>query len=145
MDHLRQLSARYNAVWMETSQLYETWARRRGLSFFISCWWSFLLQKLKKRCSKRTFAGVLRFQSRLCMPLSKPWQTRGGWNWKFRNRTEGAGNSVLTAEGREQAAQIVQSLQEHEARVWLRLEVDRAEQLIEYTALYNRYFREVGD
>lgn len=33
----------------------------------------------------------------------------------------------------------------HEARVWLRLEVDRAEQLIEYTALYNRYFREVGD
>ena len=51
----------------------------------------------------------------------------------------------LTAEGREQAAQIVQSLQEHEARVWLRLGVDRAEQLIEYTALYNRYFREVGD
>lgn len=34
MDHLRQLSARYNAVWMETSQLYETWARRRGLSFY---------------------------------------------------------------------------------------------------------------
>lgn len=66
MDHLRQLSARYNAVWMETSQLYETWARRRGLSFY-------------------------------------------------------------------------------ELLVWLRLEVDRAEQLIEYTALYNRYFREVGD
>ena len=34
MDHLRQLSARYNAVWMETGQLYETWARRRGLSFY---------------------------------------------------------------------------------------------------------------
>ena len=50
----------------------------------------------------------------------------------------------LTPEGSAQAAQIAQALQEHEAQVWLRLGLDRAEQLIEHTALYNRHFREVS-
>lgn len=30
MDHLRQLSARYNAVWMETGQLYESLGTKTG-------------------------------------------------------------------------------------------------------------------
>lgn len=34
---------------------------------------------------------------------------------------------------------------DHLRQLSARYEVDRAEQLIEYTALYNRYFREVGD
>ena len=51
---------------------------------------------------------------------------------------------TLTPEGSAQAAQIAQALQEHEAQVWLRLGLDRAEQLIEHTALYNRHFREVS-
>lgn len=32
MDQLHQLSAQYNALWIETNQLYETWARQRGMS-----------------------------------------------------------------------------------------------------------------
>lgn len=133
MDHLRQLSARYNAVWMETSQLYETWARRRGLSFY----------------------ELLVFQKDICRRFTIPKQTvhaiiktladKGWLELEVSEQDRRSRKLCLTAEGREQAAQIVQSLQEHEARVWLRLEVDRAEQLIEYTALYNRYFREVGD
>lgn len=115
MDHLRQLSARYNAVWMETSQLYETWARRRGLSFYD------------------------------VHAIIKTLADKGWLELEVSEQDRRSRKLCLTAEGREQAAQIVQSLQEHEARVWLRLEVDRAEQLIEYTALYNRYFREVGD
>ena len=27
MDQLHQLSAQYNTLWIETNQLYETWAR----------------------------------------------------------------------------------------------------------------------
>lgn len=133
MDHLRQLSARYNAVWMETSQLYETWARRRGLSFY----------------------ELAVFQKDICRRFTIPKQTvhaiiktladKGWLELEVSEQDRRSRKLCLTAEGREQAAQIVQSLQEHEARVWLRLEVDRAEQLIEYTALYNRYFREVGD
>lgn len=34
MDQLHQLSAQYNALWIETNQLYETWARQRGRSLY---------------------------------------------------------------------------------------------------------------
>ena len=144
MDHLRQLSARYNAVWMETSQLYETWARRRGLSFY---------ELLVVLSITETEEAVL--QNDICRRFTIPKQTvhaiiktladKGWLELEVSEQDRRSRKLCLTAEGREQAAQIVQSLQEHEARVWLRLEVDRAEQLIEYTALYNRYFREVGD
>lgn len=144
MDHLRQLSARYNAVWMETSQLYETWARRRGLSFY---------ELLVVLSITETEEAV--FQKDICRRVTIPKQTvhaiiktladKGWLELEVSEQDRRSRKLCLTAEGREQAAQIVQSLQEHEARVWLRLEVDRAEQLIEYTALYNRYFREVGD
>ena len=144
MDHLRQLSARYNAVWMETSQLYETWARRRGLSFY---------ELLVVLSITETEEAV--FQNDICRRFTIPKQTvhaiiktladKGWLELEVSEQDRRSRKLCLTAEGREQAAQIVQSLQEHEARVWLRLEVDRAEQLIEYTALYNRYFREVGD
>ena len=144
MDHLRQLSARYNAVWMETSQLYETWARRRGLSFY---------ELLVVLSITETEEAV--FQKDICRRSTIPKQTvhaiiktladKGWLELEVSEQDRRSRKLCLTAEGREQAAQIVQSLQEHEARVWLRLEVDRAEQLIEYTALYNRYFREVGD
>ena len=144
MDHLRQLSARYNAVWMETSQLYETWARRRGLSFY---------ELLVVLSITETEEAV--FQKDNCRRFTIPKQTvhaiiktladKGWLELEVSEQDRRSRKLCLTAEGREQAAQIVQSLQEHEARVWLRLEVDRAEQLIEYTALYNRYFREVGD
>lgn len=144
MDHLRQLSARYNAVWMETSQLYETWARRRGLSFY---------ELLVVLSITETEEAV--FQKDICWRFTIPKQTvhaiiktladKGWLELEVSEQDRRSRKLCLTAEGREQAAQIVQSLQEHEARVWLRLEVDRAEQLIEYTALYNRYFREVGD
>ena len=138
MDHLRQLSARYNAVWMETGQLYETWARRRGLSFY-----------------ELTETEEAVFQKDICRRFTIPKQTvhaiiktladKGWLELEVSEQDRRSRKLCLTSEGREQAAQIVQSLQEHEARVWLRLGVDRAEQLIEYTALYNRYFREVGD
>lgn len=144
MDHLRQLSARYNAVWMETSQLYETWARRRGLSFY---------ELLVVLSITETEEAV--FQKDICRRFTIPKHTvhaiiktladKGWLELEVSEQDRRSRKLCLTAEGREQAAQIVQSLQEHEARVWLRLEVDRAEQLIEYTALYNRYFREVGD
>ena len=140
MDHLRQLSARYNAVWMETGQLYETWARRRGLSFY---------ELLVVLSITETEEAV--FQKDICRRFTIPKQIiktladKGWLELEVSEQDRRSRKLCLTAEGREQAAQIVQSLQEHEARVWLRLGVDRAEQLIEYTALYNRYFREVGD
>lgn len=144
MDHLRQLSARYNAVWMETGQLYETWARRRGLSFY---------ELLVVLSITETEEAV--FQKDIFRRFTIPKQTvhaiiktladKGWLELEVSEQDRRSRKLCLTAEGREQAAQIVQSLQEHEARVWLRLGVDRAEQLIEYTALYNRYFREVGD
>ena len=34
MEKLYQLSDSYNAIWLETSQLYEAWARQRGISFY---------------------------------------------------------------------------------------------------------------
>lgn len=130
MDHLRQLSARYNAVWMETGQLYETWARRRGLSFY---------ELLKDICRRFTIP------KQTVHAIIKTLADKGWLELEVSEQDRRSRKLCLTAEGREQAAQIVQSLQEHEAQVWLRLGVDRAEQLIEYTALYNRYFREVGD
>lgn len=51
----------------------------------------------------------------------------------------------LTPEGRTVAARIVQELQTHEMQVWEKLGREQAEQLIEYTPLYNRYFKEVND
>ncbi|MFR2156638.1 MAG: MarR family transcriptional regulator [Evtepia gabavorous] len=98
MDHLRQLSARYNAVWMETSQLYETWARRRGLSFY---------ELLVVLSITETEEAV--FQKDSCRRFTIPKQTvhaiiktladKGWLELEVSNRTEGAGNSVWRLKG----------------------------------------------
>lgn len=144
MDQCHELSARYNEIWMETSQLYETWARKRGLSFY---------ELLVVLSLTETDATV--FQKDICRRFTIPKQTvnaiikiladKGWLELKVSEQDRRSRELYLTAEGRERAAEIVQALQAHEARVWLQLGLDRAEQLIEYTALYNRYFREVGD
>lgn len=71
--------------------------------------------------------------------------TDKGWlELKVSEQDRRSRNLCLTPVGSAQAAQIARALQEHEAQVWLRLGLDRAEQLIEHTALYNRHFREVA-
>ena len=107
MDHLRQLSARYNAVWMETSQLYETWARRRGLSFY---------ELLVVLSITETEEAV--FQKDICRRFTIPKQTvhaiiktladKGWLELEVSEQDRRSRKLCSTAQGREQAAQIVQ-------------------------------------
>ena len=142
MDQLHQLSAQYNALWIETNQLYETWARQRGMSLY-ELLVILSIVELTARYSKKTSASGLRSPSRPSMRLSNADRQGMAGTQGF-----GAGSqkqeTSLTPKGSTQAVQIAQALQEHEAQVWLRLGLDRAEQLIEHTALYNRHFREVS-
>ena len=143
MDKLHQLGAQYNALWIETNQLYETWARQRGISLY----------ELLEILSVVEADGTV-LQRDICQRFAIPKQTvnaiikvltdKGWLELRVSERDHRSRNLCLTSEGRAQAEQIAQALQEHEAQVWLRLGLDRAEQLIEHTSLYNRYFREVG-
>ena len=134
MDQLHQLSAQYNALWIETNQLYETWARQRGMSLY----------ELLVILSIVEADGTV-LQKDICQRFAIPKLTDKGWlELKVSEQDRRSRKLSLTPEGSAQAAQIAQALQEHEAQVWLRLGLDRAEQLIEHTALYNRHFREVS-
>lgn len=143
MEKLYQLSAQYNALWIETNQLYETWARQRGMS----------LHELLVILSIVEADGTV-LQKDICRRFVIPKQTvsaiiktltdRGWLELRVSEQDRRSRNLCLTPVGSAQAAQIAQALQEHEAQVWLRLGLDRAEQLIEHTALYNRHFREVS-
>lgn len=143
MEKLYQLSAQYNALWIETNQLYETWARQRGMS----------LHELLVILSIVEADGTV-LQRDICRRFVIPKQTvsaiiktltdRGWLELRISEQDRRSRNLCLTPVGSAQAAQIAQALQEHEAQVWLRLGLDRAEQLIEHTALYNRHFREVN-
>ena len=157
MDQLHQLSAQYNALWIETNQLYETWARQRGMSLY----------ELLVILSIVEADGTV-LQKDICQRFAIPKQTVNaiiktltdkGWlelkvseqdrrSRKLSLTPEGSAQAAQIAQALQeheaQAAQIAQALQEHEAQVWLRLGLDRAEQLIEHTALYNRHFREVS-
>ena len=143
MDQLHQLSAQYNALWIETNQLYETWARQRGMSLY----------ELLVILSIVEADGTV-LQKDICQRFAIPKQTvnaiiktltdKGWLELKVSEQDRRSRKLSLTPEGSAQAAQIAQVLQEHEAQVWLRLGLDRAEQLIEHTALYNRHFREVS-
>ena len=127
---MEKLSDSYNAIWLETSQLYEAWARQRGISFYE------LLVILSI-----TEADGKVLQKDICQRFTIPKQTvntviktliRKGWlELEVSEQDRRSRNLCLTAEGRENTA--------------LQLGLDRAEHLIEYTALYNRYFREVSD
>lgn len=137
MDQLHQLSAQYNALWIETNQLYETWARQRGMSLY----------ELLVILSIVEADGTV-LQKDICQRFAIPKQTvnaiiktltdKGWLELKVSEQDRRSRKLSLTPEGSAQA------LQEHEAQVWLRLGLDRAEQLIEHTALYNRHFREVS-
>ena len=137
MDQLHQLSAQYNALWIETNQLYETWARQRGMS----------LHELLVILSIVEADGTV-LQKDICQRFAIPKQTvnaiiktltdKGWLELKVSEQDRRSRNLCLTPVGSARA------LQEHEAQVWLRLGLDRAEQLIEHTALYNRHFREVS-
>lgn len=137
MDQLHQLSAQYNALWIETNQLYETWARQRGMS----------LHELLVILSIVEADGTV-LQKDICQRFVIPKQTvnaiiktltdKGWLELKVSEQDRRSRNLCLTPVGSAQAAQIARALQEHEAQVWLRLGLDRAEQLIEHTALYNR-------
>lgn len=143
MEKLYQLSAQYNALWIETNQLYEPWARQRGMS----------LHELLVILSIVEADGAV-LQRDICRRFVIPKQTvsaiiktltdRGWLELRVSEQNRRSRNLCLTPVGSAQAAQIAQALQEHEAQVWLRLGLDRAEQLIEHTALYNRHFREVN-
>lgn len=145
MDQLHQLSAQYNALWIETNQLYETWARQRGMSLY---------ELLVILSIVEADGAVL--QKDICQRFAIPKQTvnaiiktladKGWLELKVSEQDRRSRKLSLTPEGGTQAEQIAQALQEHEAQVWLRLGLDRAEQLIEHTALYNRnrHFREVN-
>lgn len=143
MDKLHQLSAQYNALWIETNQLYEAWARQRGMSLY----------ELLVILSIVEDNGVV-LQKDICRRFAIPKQTVSaitktltdkGWLELRVSEQDRRGRKLcLTSEGSVQAEEIARALQEHEAQVWLRLGLDRAEQLIEYTALYNRYFKEVS-
>lgn len=143
MEKLYQLSAQYNALWIETNQLYETWARQRGMS----------LHELLVILSIVEADGTV-LQKDICQRFVIPKQTvsaiiktltdRGWLELRVSEQDRRSRNLCLTPVGSAQAAQIARALQEHEAQVWLRLGLDRAEQLIEHTALYNRHFREVS-
>ncbi len=140
MDKLHQLSAQYNALWIETNQLYETWARQRGMSLY----------ELLVILSIVEADGTV-LQKDICQRFAIPKQTvnaiiktltdKGWLELKVSEQDRRSRNLCLTTEGSAQADQIAQALQ---AQVWLRLGLDRAEQLIEHTALYNRHFKEVN-
>lgn len=143
MDQLHQLSAQYNALWIETNQLYETWARQRGMSLY---------ELLVILSIVEADGAVL--QKDICQRFAIPKQTvnaiiktltdKGWLELKVSEQDRRSRKLSLTPKGSTQAVQIAQALQEHEAQVWLRLGLDRAEQLIEHIALYNRHFREVS-
>ena len=143
MDQLHQLSAQYNALWIETNQLYETWARQRGMSLY---------ELLVILSIVEADGAVL--QKDICQRFAIPKQTvnaiiktltdKGWLELKVSEQDRRSRKLSLTPKGSTQAVQIAQALQEHEAQVWLRLGLDRAEQLIEHTALYNRRVREVS-
>lgn len=143
MNKLHQLSAQYNALWIETNQLYEAWARQQGVSLY----------ELLVILSIVEDNGMV-LQKDICQRFAIPKQTinaiiktlrNKGWlELKVLEQDRRSRKLCLTSEGSARAAQIAQALQGHEAQVWLRLGLERAEQLIEYTALYNRYFREVS-
>lgn len=143
MDKLHQLSAQYNALWIETNQLYEAWARQQGVSLY---------ELLVILSIVETDGTAL--QKDICQRFAIPKQTisaiiktltNKGWlELKVLEQDRRSRRLCLTSEGSARAEQIAQAIQEHEAQVWLRLGLDRAEQLIEYTALYNRYFGEVS-
>lgn len=144
MDKLHRLSSCYNAVWIETNQLYESWARERGISFY----------ELLVILSITEADGVV-LQKDICRQFAIPKQTvsavikalinRGWLKLKASEQDRRSRELYLTVEGQENAMRIAQDLQEHESQVWLQLGLDRAEHLIEYSALYNRYFKEVSD
>ena len=142
MDQLHQLSAQYNALWIETNQLYETWARQRGMSLYELLVILSIVEAdgtvLQKDICQR-FAITKQTVNAIIKTL-----TDKGWLELKVSEDRRSRKLSLTPEGSAQAAQIAQALQEHEAQVWLRLGLDRAEQLIEHTALYNRHFREVS-
>lgn len=143
MEKLHQFSAQYNTLWIETNQLYEAWARQQGVSLY---------ELLVILSIIETDGTAL--QKDICQRFAIPKQTisaiiktliNKGWlELKVLEQDRRSRKLCLTSEGGARAEQIAQALQEHEAQVWLRLGLDRAEQLIEYTALYNRHFREVS-
>ncbi|MFR8004578.1 MAG: MarR family winged helix-turn-helix transcriptional regulator [Dysosmobacter welbionis] len=143
MDKLHQLSAQYNALWIETNQLYEAWARQQGVSLY---------ELLVILSIVETDGTAL--QKDICQRFAIPKQTisaiiktltNKGWlELKVLEQDRRSRKLCLTSEGSARAEQIAQALQEHEAQVWLRLGLERAEQLIEHTALYNRHFKEVS-
>lgn len=143
MDKLHQLSAQYNALWIETNQLYEAWARQQGVSLY---------ELLVILSIVETDGTAL--QKDICQRFAIPKQTisaiiktltNKGWlELKVLEQDRRSRRLCLTSEGSARAEQIAQAIQEHEAQVWLRLGLDRAEQLIEYTALYNWHFGEVS-
>ena len=116
MDQLHQLSAQYNALWIETNQLYETWARQRGMSLY---------ELLVILSIVEADGAVL--QKDICQRFAIPKQTvnaiiktltdKGWLELKVSEQDRRSRKLSLTPKGSTQAVQIAQALQEHEAQV----------------------------
>ena len=132
---------RYYSLWRETNALYETWAKQHGISYYELLVLFSLLEK-RNACT----------QKQLCLQWQLPKQTVNSILQHLLRREyvrfvpleQDRRSKVIlfTPKGETYAREIIEALQEQEARVWAKLGKKRRAAFLEYTALYNQFFQE---
>lgn len=139
-DILKQIKE-YNALWRETTAIYEEWAKARGFSYY-ELLVILSIDEMKEGCTQREicrqwFLPKQTVNSILQNFLKKEWINFVQMETDKRNKL-----IIMTEEGRKQIEKISRDLQEHEYRVWEKLGEETGKVLLKGTALYNKFFRE---
>lgn len=139
-DILKQIKE-YNALWRETTAIYEEWAKARGFSYY-ELLVILSIDEMKEVCTQREicrqwFLPKQTVNSILQNFLKKEWINFVQMETDKRNKL-----IIMTEEGRKQIEKISRDLQEHECRVWEKLGEETGKVLLKGTSLYNKFFRE---
>lgn len=139
--NMNKLSERYDELWRETNALYEEWAKRRKISYHDLLVIISIAQSecpcTQKQICEQWFFPKQTIHSILQNFLKKGWIHFAPLESDRRNK-----QIIFTPEGEELAQNILNELEEHERRVWERIGARKSKVLLEYTALFNQYFKE---
>lgn len=134
----------YDRLWRETTQVYEKWAQKRG----VSCYELFALLSIAEMagcCTQKIICDQWAFPKQTVHGILKNFQKKGWVCLLTQAQDKRNKRIVFTPEGEKAAKTLIESLEQQEKIVWEKMGIEKTQSLLENTSLYNRYFQEAEE
>lgn len=140
-NHIFARIKEYNALWRETTAIYEEWAKARGFSYY-ELLVMLSINEMENKCTQKEicrewFLPKQTVNTILQNFLKKEWINFVPMESDKRNKL-----IIMTDIGEKHIKKICAELNKNEYRAWEKLGEEMGKTMLKGTSLYNKFFKE---